>query len=165
MAVARTLDHNSDRCRVIREIFDRLGDKWTLLIVSILSQGPQRFTILKYAAEGISQRMLPLTLHKLERDGIVERTVLAEVPSRVEYQLSSLGQTLVGPATALADWAISNNEAIAAHQQRFDRRFHWPPRRSRKWSDREAPRFHSCSRVQVHRECWECRRTVQRDWS
>ena len=75
MAVAPLIEHDSERCRVIRETFDRLGDKWTLLIVSILSRGPQRFTTLKYAAEGISQRMLTLTLRKLERDGLVERTV------------------------------------------------------------------------------------------
>jgi DNA-binding HxlR family transcriptional regulator len=122
MTVAPLVEHDSERCRVIRETFDRLGDKWTLLIVSILSQGPQRFTTLKYAAEGISQRMLTLTLRKLERDGLVERTVYAEVPPRVEYALSALGQTLVGPATALADWAIEHSESISAHQRRFDGR-------------------------------------------
>ena len=131
------LDHDSDRCRVVRETFDRLGDKWTLLIVSILSQGPQRFTTLKYAAEGISQRMLTLTLRKLERDGIVERTVFAEVPPRVEYELSPLGQTLVGPATALADWAVSNNETISRHQQGFDRRNQKDHRRTPK--DSKSP--------------------------
>ena len=122
MAVQPMLDQDSDRCRVIRETFDRLGDKWSLLIVNILSRGPQRFTVLKFAAEGISQRMLTLTLRKLERDGIVRRTVFAEVPPRVEYELSSLGQTLVGPATALADWAVSNHRAITSNQQGYDRR-------------------------------------------
>ena len=122
MAVQPILDHDSDRCRVIRETFDRLGDKWSLLIVSILSQGPQRFTVLKFAAEGISQRMLTLTLRKLERDGILSRTVFAEVPPRVEYELTPLGQTLVDPATALADWAVSNHRAITQNQRGYDRR-------------------------------------------
>ena len=122
MAVAPLIEHDSERCRVIRETFDRLGDKWSLLLVSILSQGPQRFTTLKYAAEGISQRMLTLTLRKLERDGLVERTVYAEVPPRVEYALSPLGQTLVGPTLALADWAVEHSEEITALQRTFDRR-------------------------------------------
>jgi DNA-binding HxlR family transcriptional regulator len=120
MRIAPMLDHDAERCRIIRGTFDRLGDKWSLLIVNILSQGPQRFTTLKYAADGISQRMLTLTLRKLERDGIVERTAFAEVPPRVEYALSGLGQTLVGPASALADWAVENNRAIATHQAAFD---------------------------------------------
>jgi DNA-binding HxlR family transcriptional regulator len=124
MAVAPLVEHDSERCRVIRETFDRLGDKWSLLIVSILSQGPQRFTTLKYAAEGISQRMLTLTLRKLERDGLVERTVYAEVPPRVEYALSPLGQTLVGPTVALANWAVEHSDEIAVRQRTFDRREH-----------------------------------------
>ena len=122
MAVAPLIEHDSERCRVIRETFDRLGDKWSLLLVSILSHGPQRFTTLKYAAEGISQRMLTLTLRKLERDGLVDRTVYAEVPPRVEYALSPLGQTLVGPTLALADWAVEHSEEITALQRTFDRR-------------------------------------------
>lgn len=120
MTMTPVLHHDSERCRVIRETFDRLGDKWTLLIVSILSHGPQRFTTLKVAAEGISQRMLTLTLRKLERDGLVERTVFAEVPPRVEYALTALGLTLVGPASALADWAIDHRGAIEKSQRAYD---------------------------------------------
>ena len=121
MAVAAPVDHDLDQCRVIRETFDRLGDKWSLLIVNILRHGPQRFTALKFAAEGISQRMLTLTLRKLERDGLVQRTVFAEVPPRVEYELSALGWTLVGPVTGLAEWAVEHHEVIADHQRTFDR--------------------------------------------
>ncbi len=113
-------EHDSDRCRVIRETFDRLGDKWSLLLVSILSNGPARFTTLKFAAEGISQRMLTLTLRRLERDGLVARTVFAEVPPRVEYALTPLGDSLVPPAMALADWAVSRHDQITAHQKAFD---------------------------------------------
>lgn len=120
MAIAPLIEHDAERCLVVRETFDRLGDKWSLLLVSILSQGPQRFTTLKYAAEGISQRMLTLTLRKLERDGLVERTVYAEVPPRVEYQLTRLGLTLVPPATALADWAVEHREELIAARQMSD---------------------------------------------
>lgn len=122
MAQVRVVEHDSERCRVIRETFDRLGDKWSLLVVSILSQGPQRFTTLKLAAEGISQRMLTLTLRKLERDGIVSRAVFAEVPPRVEYELTALGLTLVGPAMALADWAVAHRGEITSAQAAFDSR-------------------------------------------
>lgn len=121
MTLVSAVGRDTERCQVIRETFDRLGDKWSLLLVSILSGGPQRFTALKFAAEGISQRMLTLTLRKLERDGLVERTVFAEVPPRVEYRLTDLGVTLVGPATALADWAIENHARIVRHQRAFDR--------------------------------------------
>jgi DNA-binding HxlR family transcriptional regulator len=113
---------SSERCRVIRETFDRLGDKWSLLLVSILSNGPLRFTTLMHAAEGISQRMLTHTLRKLERDGLVQRTVYAEVPPRVEYALTDLGLTLVGPITALADWAVTHETTLQSSQTRFDAR-------------------------------------------
>jgi len=111
---------DSEHCRVVRETFDRLGDKWSLLVIVILSYGPQRFTALKYGVVGISQRMLTLTLRKLERDGVVQRTVFPEIPPRVEYQLTPLGQTLIGPVTALADWAVTHNDVIATHQNDYD---------------------------------------------
>jgi len=122
MAIAPLIDHDSERCQIIRETFDRLGDKWSLLIVSILSNGPQRFTTLKFAAEGISQRMLTLTLRKLERDGLVDRTVYPEVPPRVEYGLTSLGLTLVSPALALAEWAVAHRNELLDAQVAFDGR-------------------------------------------
>jgi DNA-binding HxlR family transcriptional regulator len=113
---------NSDHCRVVRETFDRVGDKWSLLVITILAEGPQRFTALKLGANGISQRMLTLTVRKLERDGLVERTVFPEVPPRVEYALTALGETLIGPVRSLADWAVSHNEAITGHQREYDSR-------------------------------------------
>lgn len=113
---------DTEHCRVVRETFDRVGDKWSLLVITILAEGPQRFTALKLGAAGISQRMLTLTVRKLERDGLVERTVFPEVPPRVEYALTALGETLIGPVRSLADWAVSHNEAIRAHQQDYDRR-------------------------------------------
>lgn len=110
-----------EHCDVIRETFDRLGDKWTLVVIVILSTGPQRFTALQTGVIGISQRMLTVTLRKLERDGIVSRTVFAEVPPRVEYELTDLGLSLMGAVTAMADWSILNHEALAKNQNAFDR--------------------------------------------
>lgn len=111
---------DSEHCRVVRETFSRVGDKWSLLVIVILSYGPQRFTGLKYGVVGISQRMLTLTLRKLERDGIVQRTVFPEVPPRVEYQLTPMGQTLIDPVMALADWAVAHHDAITVSQSRYD---------------------------------------------
>lgn len=110
----------SEHCDLIRETFDRLGDKWTLVVIVILSSGPQRFSALQNGVNGISQRMLTVTLRKLERDGIVHRTIFAEVPPRVEYQLTELGMTLIAPVTGLADWSIINSEALETNQRRFD---------------------------------------------
>ncbi len=110
----------SEHCDLIRETFDRLGDKWTLVVIVILSSGPQRFSALQTGVIGISQRMLTVTLRKLERDGIVQRSVFAEVPPRVEYQLTEIGMTLIGPVTGLADWSIMNSDALETNQRTFD---------------------------------------------
>lgn len=111
---------DSEHCRVVRETFDRVGDKWSLLVIVILSYGPQRFNGLKYGVVGISQRMLTLTLRKLERDGVVQRTAFAEIPPRVEYQLTPLGQTLIAPVMALAEWAVGNHDTVTTNQRRYD---------------------------------------------
>lgn len=111
---------DAEHCRVVRETFGRVSDKWSLLVIVILAQGPQRFTALKAGAVGISQRMLTLTLRKLERDGLVERTVFAVIPPRVEYALSPLGRTLIDPVTALADWAVTHHDTITTSQNRYD---------------------------------------------
>ncbi|MSV73410.1 MAG: transcriptional regulator [Actinobacteria bacterium] len=113
---------DSSQCRIVRETFDRLGDKWSLLVVRTLRDGPLRFTELKAAVEGISQRMLTLTLRSLERDGLVLRTVFPEVPPRVEYALTALGETLIAPVSALAEWAMANHAEVTSHQFHFDAR-------------------------------------------
>ncbi|HWJ85479.1 MAG TPA: helix-turn-helix domain-containing protein [Cellulomonas sp.] len=105
---------------MIRSVLDRICDKWTLLIVSTLQRGRMRFTELQRSIPGISQRMLSLTLRHLERDGLVERTVYAEVPPRVEYALTSSGATLIEPALALANWAVANGPTIEASREAFD---------------------------------------------
>lgn len=107
---------------VIRDIMDRLGDKWTLLVVGMLEGGPVRYTDLKNLVPGISQRMLTLTLKKLERDGLVARKSYAEIPPRVEYSLTDLGVTLIPPVLAFANWASTHAAEVARNQQRFDER-------------------------------------------
>lgn len=108
--------------RAIRELMDRVGDKWSLLIIGTLRGGTLRFGDLMRHIPGISQRMLTLKLRSLERDGLVLRTSFAEVPPRVEYELSPLGVTLVSPASALAAWAIDHQPEIDSARRRFDGR-------------------------------------------
>jgi DNA-binding HxlR family transcriptional regulator len=93
-----------------------------MLIVMILSDGPKRFSELKRAIDGISQRMLTLSLRGLERDGLVTRTVTPTIPPRVDYELTELGVSLREPVRGLGDWAIAHIECIRAAQQRFDSR-------------------------------------------
>jgi len=97
--------HVPEDCRAISQVLARVGDKWTVLVVSNLGDGPKRFNELRKALGSISQRMLTLTLRGLERDGLVERKVFPQVPPRVEYSLSPLGETLVQPLSALCAWA------------------------------------------------------------
>ena len=106
---------------VVRDMFDRIGDKWTLLVVGMLQDGSQRFTALRDTVPGISQRMLTLTLRHLERDGLVSRTAFAEVPPRVEYALTPLGSELLPAVTALAQWALGNEGTIRANREAYDR--------------------------------------------
>ncbi|MFF1572294.1 winged helix-turn-helix transcriptional regulator [Leifsonia sp. NPDC058292] len=104
----------------IRGILDRICDKWTLLIVTTLENGRMRFTELQRHIPGVSQRMLSLTLRNLERDGLITRTAYAEVPPRVEYELTDRGASLISPALALASWAIEHNPGIEASRRAHD---------------------------------------------
>src|SRR4030081_3803397 len=103
------LEHDPD---VFRSVLDRIGDKWSLLLIGILEGGPMRFTELLRTTPGISRRMLTATLRSLERDGLVTRTVYAEVPPRVEYQMTEMGLTLSEPVLRLAMWAADHQDAI-----------------------------------------------------
>ncbi len=107
-------------CALAREILDRVGDKWSVLVVALLRDGRMRFTEIKRATNGVSQRMLTLTLRALERDGLVTRTVHPTVPPRVEYELTDLGRTLLEPVRALAQWSIDNRDTIRAARERYD---------------------------------------------
>jgi len=109
-------------CRATREILERIGDKWTLYVVGALRGGPRRFNALRRDVEGISQRMLTLTLRGLERDGLVTRTVFPSVPPRVDYELTALGRTLLDPVAVLIQWVDHHQLAIAAARARFDQR-------------------------------------------
>jgi DNA-binding HxlR family transcriptional regulator len=107
-------------CPAISDVLARIGDKWTVLVVSRLGAGPKRFSGIRREVGSISQRMLTLTLRALERDGFVTRTVHPTVPPSVEYALTSLGCSLLVPVQALGEWAIANKEAIADARRRFD---------------------------------------------
>jgi len=108
------------KCLAVREVLNRIGDKWSVQIVSNLGEGPLRFSELRRTIDGISQRMLTLTLRGLERDGLIERTVFPEIPPRVQYALTRLGKTLLDPIQQLAEWAGENRTAIQAARDKFD---------------------------------------------
>jgi DNA-binding HxlR family transcriptional regulator len=112
--------HEPEDCRAVSEVLSRIGDKWTVLVVSTLGDGPKRFNELRHALGSISQRMLTLTLRALERDGLVKRTVFPTVPPRVVYELTRLGRSLLEPVNALGLWARKNRPAIQQARQRFD---------------------------------------------
>lgn len=107
-------------CRPVRQILARIGDKWSVMIVMALKDGPRRFNDIKRAIGTISQRMLTLTLRNMERDGIVKRTVYPTKPPRVDYELTALGQSLREPVEQLGLWAIEHEAAITKAQSRFD---------------------------------------------
>jgi DNA-binding HxlR family transcriptional regulator len=115
-------DPQSHDCRAISGILSRIGDKWSVLIISRLGEGPRRFNEIKRMIGGISQRMLTLTLRNLERDGLISRTVTPTVPPRVDYALTELGKDLLAPVSALGAWAIEHTPCIAAARAQFDAR-------------------------------------------
>jgi DNA-binding HxlR family transcriptional regulator len=105
---------------IIRDVLDRAGDKWSVLAIAALQAGPLRYSDLHRAIPGISQRMLTLTLRQLQRDGLVTRTAYAEVPPRVEYELTKLGATLLDTVWSLAQWAVDHHVEIRDNRARFD---------------------------------------------
>ena len=107
-------------CAGVNDVLSRIGDKWSVLIVMMLSAGPRRFSELKRMVDGISQRMLTLTLRGLERDGLVTRTVTPTIPPRVDYELTALGRSLQGPVVAMGQWAQANRPAIDAARASYD---------------------------------------------
>jgi DNA-binding HxlR family transcriptional regulator len=107
----------------VRDLLTRIGDKWSIFIVLSLERllgGRARFSELERAIPGISQRMLALTLRSLERDGLITREVFPEVPPRVEYELTSLGKSLLRPMQGFVDWATTNWDLVKKAQSRFD---------------------------------------------
>jgi DNA-binding HxlR family transcriptional regulator len=112
--------HLPGDCRAISEVLSRVGDKWSVLVVTRLGERPMRFNELRRSIGGISQRMLTLTLRGLERDGLATRTVFPTIPPRVDYALTPLGRDLLEPVSALGDWALRNQPKIARARERFD---------------------------------------------
>ena len=113
-------DPSNPVCRTISTLLARIGDKWTVLVVTTLGEGSRRFNELRREIPSVSQRMLTLTLRNLERDGLVNRTVTPTIPPRVDYELTGLGQSLLQPITGLAQWALDNVDAIHDAHARFD---------------------------------------------
>lgn len=112
--------HLSEDCRPVGEILARVGDKWSVLLVMQLGGGRKRFSDLKRAMAGISQKMLTTTLRGLERDGFITRTQYPTIPPKVEYELTALGRDLLGPVQALGAWAVANRRQVEAARARFD---------------------------------------------
>jgi DNA-binding HxlR family transcriptional regulator len=108
------------RPELFRSVLSRIGDKWTMLVIGILAEDRLRFTEIGDAIPGISRRMLTVTLRALERDGLVRRTVFAEVPPRVEYELTPLGRSLQEVSLSLADWVSEHQLEIVDHREQFD---------------------------------------------
>ncbi|MFH9587949.1 winged helix-turn-helix transcriptional regulator [Streptomyces luteogriseus] len=127
---ASTMDHGGadpfqwdtrEDCQV-RQILDRIADKWSLLVIALLDNRRLRFTELRREIDGVSQRMLTVTLRSLERDGLVKRTVHPVVPPRVEYELTSLGRTLHTTIQSLVTWTEAHQEEIAQARSAYDTR-------------------------------------------
>src|SRR5262245_31153686 len=112
--------HVAEDCRAVSEVLARVGDKWTILVVSELGSGAKRFNEIRRALGSISQRMLTLTLRGLERDGLVTRTVFPTIPPKVEYELTRLGRSLLEPVSGIGLWARQNRSAIEEARKRFD---------------------------------------------
>ena len=110
---------DTENCRVVADVVARIGDKWTVYVVRLLSDGTMRFNEIKRAIPAISQRMLTLTLKGLERDGLVNRTMYPTIPPRVDYELTELGRKLMVPLRSLYDWAVKHRPAMLAARKKF----------------------------------------------
>jgi len=114
--------HEDPRCLPVRRLLQTVGSKWSVMVVMHLEDQPRRFSELKRAIGGVTQKSLTATLRELERDGLVRRCVTPSIPPRVDYALTPLGGTLLVPLKALTDWAIENEAAVAAARERFEQR-------------------------------------------
>ena len=105
-----------------RVLFDQIADKWSMMILTVLDGGPQRFNAIRRRLEGVTQKALTQCLRRLERNGLVERHVIASSPVAVEYQITPLGRTLQVPFKALYAWTLENMETVEQARSAFDRR-------------------------------------------
>lgn len=115
-------EHEMSECRAVSDTLQRIGDKWSVLVIVLLGDGPQRFTELRRGIGNISQKMLTTTVRGLERDGYVTRTVTPSIPPRVDYELTDLGRELLEPIRGIETFARDNQARIAAARERFDSR-------------------------------------------
>jgi len=115
-------DLQNPDCNRISQVLARIGEKWNVLIIMFLANGPSRFTEIKKAINGVSQRMLTLSLRTLERDGLIKRTIHSVMPPHVEYELTPLGHLLTQPLLALAAWTTDHIADIEAARAEFDAR-------------------------------------------
>ena len=114
--------HGTGQCQVANDVISLVGDKWSVLVVSTLGSGRMRFSEIKRAVDGISQKMLTTTLRGLERDGYLTRTVHPTVPPRVDYELTELGFDLLEPVAALGQWAVTNHARVLDARRAYDDR-------------------------------------------
>jgi DNA-binding HxlR family transcriptional regulator len=120
---ATQTERPSDQMRApVRDVLERIGDKWSVIVVCRLDDGPRRFNELRRLTDGITQRMLSLTLRRLERDGLVARTVFPTVPPQVEYELTDRGRSLHDVLRGLVDWTDVNLEGIEDSRTEYDSR-------------------------------------------
>jgi DNA-binding HxlR family transcriptional regulator len=112
----------SEDCRAVSSVLARIGDKWSVLIIVLLGDGPKRFNEIKRRVGGISQRMLTLTLRGLERDGLVKRTQFPTIPPRVDYELTQLGRSLWDAVKPLGEWAQGHVRHITKARAAFDKK-------------------------------------------
>ena len=113
-------DPTNPVCQTISGLLQRIGDKWSVLVVETLGSGPMRFNELRRAIPTVSQRMLTLTLRNLERDGLVDRTVTPSIPPRVDYELTELGRSLQKPICGLVRWSMDHVGEINEARERYD---------------------------------------------
>jgi DNA-binding HxlR family transcriptional regulator len=113
-------EETRDECSALAQVLNRIGDKWTVMVVGVLSGGPQRFNTILRTIGGVSHRMLTLTLRGLERDGLVTRTMYPTIPPKVEYELTDLGRSLIEPLMMLSAWGRKNRPAIEEARARYD---------------------------------------------
>lgn len=107
-------------CLKASQVLNRVGDKWSVLVIMQLYERPRRFNEMKRAINGVSQRMLTLTLRNMERDGLVTRKVTPSIPPRVDYELTEMGRSLAEPVRALGEWAFKHVDAVEAAQAKYD---------------------------------------------
>ncbi|MET0527026.1 MAG: helix-turn-helix domain-containing protein [Microvirga sp.] len=110
------------QCQLVNDVIGLVGDKWSVLIIVILGGGRKRFTEIRRSVDGISQKMLTVTLRGLERDGYVTRTVYPEIPPKVEYELTDLGRDLLLPLRELGSWALANHDRVTQARAAYDGR-------------------------------------------